>query len=265
MRLVDVFTLLPLGLQKKLAHTYLYGELERKVTFRVKGLENLEEAKAPCIFVANHLSNLDGIVLTRLLKKKFDPYFVAGIKLSNDNFTSFFKNLVKTIDIKPNTADLESVKAIINTLKGGESVMMFPEGTRSRTGRMIEAKKGITLIARMAKVPIVPIALMGTEKVVPINPSGQMDQERIIKGNVDVVIGKPFNLAKKRPDEDKHEYEERAVRDLMNRIAMNLREEYIGFYDGKVEEEPKAANTIKDPLEDSQSDQSGEADREVSK
>lgn len=238
MRLVDIFSKLPLGVQKKLAHAYLYRELKNKVAFRVKGLENLDAVEGPCIFVANHLSNLDGIVLTRLLKKKFDPYFVAGIKLSGDNFTQFFKNLVKTINIKPNTADLESVKSIINTLKGGESVMMFPEGTRSRTGRMIEAKKGITLIARMAKVPIVPIALMGTEKVVPINK--QMDKERIIPGTVDVVIGKAFQLAKKRPEEDKHEYEDRAMKDLMNHIAVNLKEEYIGFYDGKLEEEAKA-------------------------
>ena len=241
MRLVDIFTMLPLSVQQTLAHAYIYRELKNKVTVRVKGLEILEQIEGPCIFVANHLSNLDGIVLTRLLKKKFDPYFVAGIKLSNDNFTIFFKNLIKTIDIKPNTADIESIKNIINTLKGGESVMMFPEGTRSRTGRMIEAKKGITLIARMAKVPIVPIALMGTEKVVPIDKSGQMDKERIIKGAVDVVIGKPFYLAKKHPDEDKHEYDERAMKDLMNRIAVNLRPEYIGVYDGKLDDTEKSA------------------------
>lgn len=243
MRLVDIFTMLPLGVQQKLAHAYIYRELKNKVTVRVKGLEILEKIDGPCIFVANHLSNLDGIVLTRLLKKKFDPYFVAGIKLSSDNFTIFFKNLIKTIDIKPNTADIESIKNIINTLKGGESVMMFPEGTRSRTGRMIEAKKGITLIARMAKVPIVPIALMGTEKVVPIDKSGQMDKERIYRGSVDVVIGKPFYLAKKRPDEDKHDYDERAMTDLMNRIAVNLRPEYIGVYDGKLDASDKPVQT----------------------
>lgn len=236
MRLVDIFSMLPLGVQQKLAEAYLYRELKNKVTIRVKGLEILEETEGPCIFVANHLSNLDGIVLTRLLKKKFDPYFVAGIKLSGDNFTRFFKNLIKTINIKPNTADLESIKNIINTLKGGESVMMFPEGTRSRTGQMIEAKKGITLIARMSKVPIVPIALMGTEKVVPIDKGEQMDRERVFPGHVDVVIGKPFYLTKKRPDEDKHDYEDRAINDLMNHIAVNLRPEYIGFYDGKLDD-----------------------------
>lgn len=45
--------------------------------------------------------------------------------------------------------------------------MIFPEGTRSRVGSLIEAKKGILLIARMTGVPIVPIGLYGTEKLLP--------------------------------------------------------------------------------------------------
>lgn len=232
MKPMDLFALLPVRLQQKLARAYVERELKKKVSFRIRGKENLEKAQAPCIFIANHLSNLDGVVLTKLLKKKFDPYFVAGVKLSGDNFTRFFKSMIKTIDIRPNSADLESVKNIINTLKGGESVMMFPEGTRSRTGAMIEAKKGITLIARMAKVPIVPIALMGTEKVLPINPSGRMDRERIQAGTVEMVIGAPFYLTPKQPGEDKHLYEDRAMEDLMNHIAMNLRENYRGVYSG---------------------------------
>ncbi len=230
MKLLDLFARLPLGVQQTLAHAYVDRQLKKHVKVQVRGKENLEGVKSPCIFVANHLSNLDGLILTKLLKKRYDPHFVAGIKLSNDNFTNFFKTLIKTINIKPNTADLESMKTIINTLKNGESVMIFPEGTRSRSGQMGEAKKGITLIARMAKVPIVPIGLMGTEQVVPIHPSGRMDRERIQSGTVEVVIGKPFELAKKAPEEDKHDYEERAVRDIMDRIAATLRPQYRGIY-----------------------------------
>lgn len=230
MKLLDIFARLPLGMQQKLAHAYIDHQMKKHVKVQVRGKENLEGVASPCIFVANHLSNLDGVILMKLLKKRFDPHFVAGIKLSNDNFTNFFKTLIKTINIKPNSADLESMKTIINTLKNGESVMIFPEGTRSRTGQLSEAKKGITLIARMARVPIVPIGLMGTEQVVPIHPSGRMDKERFQSGTVEVVIGKPFSLARKQPDEDKHDYEERAVRDIMDRIAANLKPHYRGIY-----------------------------------
>lgn len=230
MKLMDVFSLLPLSLQQKLAHIYIDRQLKKKVTFQIKGQENLESVSSPCIFVANHLSNLDGIVLMRLLKDKFDPHFVAGVKLSDDKFTNFFKTLIKTIDIKPNSADLESMKRIINTLKGGESVMIFPEGTRSRTKSLNEAKKGITLIARMSKAPIVPIALMGTEEIVPIDPSNQMSKERFHAGTVTVIIGKPFHLVKKEPGEDRHAYDDRALNQIMGQIAKNLKPAYRGVY-----------------------------------
>ncbi len=233
---MELINHLPLENQRKLANSVINKELKRKARLIVKGRENLELVDSPVIFVANHLSNLDGVVLSRLLKKKFDPFFVAGVKLTDDPFTNFFKTMIKTIEITPNTADLESIKTIINTLKGGESVAMFPEGTRSRDRRMIEAKKGVTLIARLSKAPIVPIALMGTEIVVPIDKSGNMAGERLYEGTVEVVIGKPFHLTGKRPGEDKHEYEERAMKDLMNRIAVNLKEEYRGFYDGILED-----------------------------
>lgn len=234
---MELVNQLPQESQRKLASTIINKELTKKARLIVRGRENLDLVEGPVIFIANHLSNLDGVVLSRLLKKKFDPYFVAGVKLKNDPFTNFFKSMIRTIEIQPNTADLDSIKTIINTLKGGESIAMFPEGTRSRDGRMIEAKKGVTLIARLAKVPIVPIALMGTEIVVPIDKSGNMARERLYEGTVEVVVGKPFQLAKKRPEEDKHAYEERALEDLMNRIAVNLKEEYRGFYDGRLAEE----------------------------
>lgn len=234
---MELVNQLPDENQRKLANAIITKELNKKAQLIVRGRENLDLVDGPVIFIANHLSNLDGVVLSKLLKKKFDPYFVAGVKLKNDPFTNFFKTMIRTIEIQPNSADLDSIKNIINTLKGGESIAMFPEGTRSRDGRMIEAKKGVTLIARLAKVPIVPIALMGTEIVVPVDKSGNMARERLYEGTVEVVIGKPFHLPRKRPGEDKHDYEERALNDLMNRIAVNLKDEYRGFYDGRLEEE----------------------------
>ena len=104
MKLMDLFSFLPLSIQQKLAHIYIDRQLKKKVTINIKGQQHLDSISSPCIFIANHLSNLDGIVLMRLLKKKFDPHFVAGVKLSDDKFTNFFKTLIKTIDIKQNSA-----------------------------------------------------------------------------------------------------------------------------------------------------------------
>jgi 1-acyl-sn-glycerol-3-phosphate acyltransferase len=106
------------------------------------------------IFICNHLSNSDGLVLNRALKE-IDPTFVAGVKLSNNTVTSIGVNVMKTTNIKPNTADKEGLKTIIKLVKQGASLLIFPEGTRSRVSSLIEAKKGIFLIAKMTGAPIV--------------------------------------------------------------------------------------------------------------
>jgi 1-acyl-sn-glycerol-3-phosphate acyltransferase len=94
------------------------------------------------------LSNADGLVLNRVLRLT-DPTFVAGVKLSENSVTNIGMNVVKTTHIVPDSADHEGLKKIIRLVKSGENILIFPEGTRSRTGSMIKAKKGILLIARL--------------------------------------------------------------------------------------------------------------------
>lgn len=233
LKLTGLLQYLPISMQKKIANTYIDNMFNKDIKIRIKNGNVVKETEGPVIFIANHLSNLDGVVLTRILKK-FDPYFVAGVKLSKDNFTNFFKHIVKTIEIKPNSADIDSIRAIINTIKNGDSVMMFPEGTRSRTGGMIEAKKGILLIGKLTKATIIPISLMGTEKVLPINEAGEMSKERPNKGEIKVVVGEPFKVREKRADEDKNVYEDTVLNEIMVSIAKNLDEEYRGFYGDKI-------------------------------
>lgn len=201
---------------KKYAHLHIEGE------------EHLREQKGPVIFISNHLSNSDGLILNKLLKGR-NVNFVAGIKLSNNSLTSLGINIIKTIQIKPNSADKEAITKIIETIKAGESVCIFPEGTRSRTATMIEAKKGILLIAKLAKVPIVPIALWGTEKFMPIH-DGDMGAEGFHEADIHIKIGAALSLPEKKQGEDKGKYEERAVFTLMRKIAAMLPEQYQGVY-----------------------------------
>ena len=115
-------------------------------------------------------------------------------------------------------------------MKGGENLVLFPEGTRSRTGSMIEGKKGVLLVARMSKANIIPISLWGTEKLLPINKDGDMGSEKWNEAEVNVNIGKPIQLPKKEKEESKHEYDERCLRYLMEAIAKGLPEKYRGVY-----------------------------------
>jgi 1-acyl-sn-glycerol-3-phosphate acyltransferase len=212
-------------LSKKVVDKYL----KKYASINIKGSENLKGIKTPTIFICNHLSNSDGLVLDKALKD-IDPTFVAGVKLSNNAVTSIGVNVIKTTNIKPNTADKEGLKKIISLIKQGESVLIFPEGTRSRVGSLIEAKKGILLIARMTAAPIVPIGLYGTEKLLPIGEKGDMSGETFNYADVHINIGKQFEFPKRAKEQDKKEYEEFAAKYVMKKIAELLPENYRGVY-----------------------------------
>lgn len=155
---------------------------------------------------------------------------MAGVKLSNNALTSIGVNIIKTTSIKPNTADKEGLKKVINLVKSGESLLIFPEGTRSRVGELIEAKKGILLIARMTGAPIVPIGLYGTEKLLPINPNGDMSTEKFNNAAIYINIGKQFDFPKKSAEQDKNQYEDFAINYIMKKIAELLPDHYRGVY-----------------------------------
>ncbi|WDV48056.1 lysophospholipid acyltransferase family protein [Clostridiaceae bacterium M8S5] len=212
-------------ISKKVVDKYL----KKYANINVQGSENLKVIKTPTIFICNHLSNSDGLVLDKVLKE-IDPTFVAGVKLSTNAVTSIGVNVIKTTNIKPNTSDKEGLKKIVKLVKQGESLLIFPEGTRSRVGSLIEAKKGILLIARMTGAPIVPIGLYGTERLLPISKDGDMSTENFDYADVNIIIGKQFDFPKRAKDQDKKEYEKFTKNYIMKKIAELLPENYRGVY-----------------------------------
>ena len=226
-KLID---LLPEKFVLKIARNKVNGYLRKYAKINVSGYENIKTADGPKIFISNHLSNSDGFIIEKVLKNEYDPTFVAGVKLSNDPVTNLGTKVVKNISIKPNSADKEAIMSMIKVLKDGENLVLFPEGTRSRTGSMIEGKKGVLLVARMSKAKIVPISLYGTEKLLPINKNGDMAGEQWNEAEVNVRIGEYIELPKKDKDESKHEYDDRCLTYIMKSIANGLPDEYRGVY-----------------------------------
>jgi 1-acyl-sn-glycerol-3-phosphate acyltransferase len=143
------------------------------------GKENLPDG--PAIFVSNHLSNTDALVLNRAFRRfgyRQQVFFLAGVKLQDETMTRLGLETVPTVAIRPNSPDREAIREAIRTLQAGDSLFVFPEGGRSRTGSLIEAKPGVILIARKGGVPIVPIGLEGTEKLMAIR-EGAMGKETL--------------------------------------------------------------------------------------
>lgn len=225
----NILVRLPDSIFKPIAGKLIGGCLNKYADLNVYGLDKIKKEEGSFIFIGNHLSNADGLVLDKVLQKEYDPYFIAGVKLNDEALTNIGTRLVKNIKIKPNSADRESLSKIVKAVKGGENIVIFPEGTRSRNAKMIEAKKGIILIARLTKAKIVPFGMTGTEKLMPINDEN-MGAEKFHHSKVNIKFGTPIDLPKKEKDEGKHEYEERALNYLMKNIANLLPEDYRGVY-----------------------------------
>lgn len=225
---VRLINSMPSSILKPIAKKIVATYLNRYADIKVENIAVLDAIEGPVLFVGNHLSNADGLVLDRVLRKA-DPAFVAGVKLSKTSLSRIGIEAVKTIQITPGTADIEAMKKCIERIKSGESVLIFPEGTRSRTGEMIEGKKGVLLIAKKCGVPIVPIGITGTEQLMPINDNN-MGSEDFQHAKVTVKLGKLFVLPEKNAEENKEAYHDRCMKLIMNNIAILLPEAYRGVY-----------------------------------
>ncbi|WP_432406458.1 lysophospholipid acyltransferase family protein [Wukongibacter sp. M2B1] len=214
-----------ISLTRRLIDKFLdtYSEIEvinRDIIEKRKGI--------PTVYIGNHLSNVDGVILNRLLKNN-DVAFMAGVKLSKNLVTNLVLDTVKTIHITPNSADKKAIKEAIKYLKDGGSIFIFPEGTRSRAGSMIKAKKGFILLAKMSKAQFVPIGLEGTEKLFPIN-NDNMSKESFNHSKVKVTFGEPFSLPEKTED-NKGVWTDLATEYSMKKIAELLSPKYRGVYE----------------------------------
>jgi 1-acyl-sn-glycerol-3-phosphate acyltransferase len=129
----------------------------------VTGLENVPQGR-PCIFMSNHVSNLDPPVLipmlpgrcSVLLKKELMNIPILGRAMRLGQFVPVERGGRRD-------AAQASVKAAAEALRSGLHIMVFPEGTRSRDGRLATFKKGPFYLAIETLAPVVPIAISGTQ------------------------------------------------------------------------------------------------------
>jgi 1-acyl-sn-glycerol-3-phosphate acyltransferase len=130
---------------------------------KVSGEENIPEGN--CLFVANHQSDLDIPLMAAYIDKPMG--FIAKKELLKVPVVSYWMKEMHCIFMDRDNIR-ESVKSInegIDYLKNGFSMVIFPEGTRSKEIKMNEFKKGSMKLGIKADVPIVPVAINGTYKM----------------------------------------------------------------------------------------------------
>ncbi|XP_050385787.1 1-acyl-sn-glycerol-3-phosphate acyltransferase BAT2, chloroplastic [Argentina anserina] len=156
------------------------------LNIKFEGLENLPPPDVPAVYVSNHQSFLDIYVLLTVGR----PYkFISKTSIFLIPIIGWAMFLIGDIPLKrmDSKSQLESLKRCIYLLKKGSSVFFFPEGTRSKDGSLGDFKKGAFSLAARTKVPVVPITLIGTGKIMPVGKEGILNT-----GPVKVIIHQPI-------------------------------------------------------------------------
>jgi 1-acyl-sn-glycerol-3-phosphate acyltransferase len=117
------------------------------------------------ILASNHQSFFDPPLLSVPLNR-MSSFMARSTLFESKIFGSIITGL-NSFPVERGTADKKAVQEAIRRLKAGWSVILFPEATRTRDGKMGELKSGVAMIADRAKVPIVPVALIGADKAWP--------------------------------------------------------------------------------------------------
>src|SRR5699024_3670944 len=153
----------------------------------VQGEENAW-ARRPAVFIFNHQSFLDTVLISRVLREGFtgvtkkematNPLFGIPLRIAGAAF----------IDRKNTDTAKEALRPVVYRLRSGTSVVIDPEGTRSLTPSIGRFKKGPFHIAMQAGVPIVPIVIRNAGELMPKGATV------VRSGTVDIVVHPPIDV-----------------------------------------------------------------------
>jgi len=187
---------------------------------QVKGRENLPQSGG-YIAAANHLSVIE-VPLVYCLINRED---VTGLVAKKHQKNTFFRLLIDLMDgiwLNREEIDTRALRTARDHLRNGGVLGIAPEGTRSRTGALLEAKTGVAFLADQARVPILPVAVAGTWQITK-------EILKLKRPVIKVNFGKPFTLPPvdrmNREQDLKHNTEE-----IMCQLAALLPPENRGVY-----------------------------------
>ena len=190
----------------------LYTWVNPQWPMTIEGREKIRD-DTTYVMVANHLSLLDILVLFRIFK-----HFKWVSKIENFRIPCVGWNMTLNRYIKLRRGNRESIKEMMaaceRTLRAGSSIMMFPEGTRSKTGVLQPFKPGAFELAIRTRVPLLPIVLSGTSDILP-------KRGFVLRGRhpISITILDPI------PPERFHDLDAKALTDLTRQIFVAHQEE----------------------------------------
>ncbi len=207
-----------------------------KTVFRpwVTGEENIPE-KGAVILASNHLSVIDSIFLPLVIERRIS--FLA----KSDYFTGrgvkgwAMKNFLKgtgmlPIDRSGGKASEASLNTGLAVLSRGEVLGIYPEGTRSPDGKMYRGRTGVARMILEAHVPVVPVAMVDTEKVMPIGT--KIPKVR----RIGIIFGEPLDFSRFEGMESDRFILRSITDEIMYELNRISGQEYVDVYASSIRE-----------------------------
>lgn len=179
------------------------------LVFLVK-LEFVNKEKIPqegqLVFASNHVSLWDPVILGAFLTRRV--HFIAKEELFNVFLLGFLLRKLESISIKRGQADRKAIRESIKYLQNGETICIFPEGTRSFGKDLGDFFPGTSLIAIKGNAPIIPVALIGTNNIL----------KKGLRTKVTIVIGDPIEVDEYHNKKVSTEQVELLTKELENKV-----------------------------------------------
>ena len=209
--------------------TFVLGPV-LKTLFRpwVKGLDNVP-AEGAAIIASNHLSFSDSIFMPLMVPRPVvflakSEYFTGkGIK---GKLTAAFFRLTNQLpmDRSGGAASAQSLDAGMDVLKNGSLLGIYPEGTRSPDSRLYRGKVGVARLALQARVPVIPVAMIGTDKVQPIGK--RVPNIR----RIGMIFGEPLDFSRYYGMENDRLIQRSVTDEIMYALMRLSGQEYVDEY-----------------------------------
>jgi len=188
---------------------------------RPKGIKNIPKDKG-FIIASNHCSYMDHLLISGV----FIPYMKKRVRFlaKKEHFEGFFQKAwhewTGAIPIDRQAGGKKALKEAIKQLRKREVIGIYPEGTRSLTGKIQQGKTGAARLALAAKVPVLPVGLIGTFDIMPKG-------KNIPKlKRADMNIGKQMYFDKYYGQEDNKKVIRRVTDSIMKEIAKLSKQKY---------------------------------------
>ncbi len=205
----------------KLIRFFIRALMRLIADIEVHGLEKIPGGNL--IGAANHLGRLDTAAMLAVIDRQ-DLIMPVAEKYKNHWLFGLIGRATNAIWLNRFEADFSALREILERMKTGGLLVIAPEGTRSKTEALQEAKVGVAFLASKSGFPVIPVAVTGTEDRLVLENLKRFRRSKIV-----VHVGDPFKI-----EIAKGKGRELALREatdeIMCRIAAMLPEKYRGYY-----------------------------------